>query len=250
MSAPPDKPPETFLRGRVIARQPSDGYRASLDTVLLGAAILARPGERLVELGCGSGAALLVAAERNPEAVFLGIERDPGLAALAAENARANPSAPRVEVAAGDALGVAPERRERFDQAFLNPPYFDDDASVRPPPDPARRAAFLTEEGGLEAWIAAALAYVPTRGRVTAIHRADRLADLLAAFGAKAGEIRVRPVHPRAGEPARRILVRARKGALTPLALLAPLVLHETDGRWTAEAQAILDGDRGAGLEP
>jgi tRNA1(Val) A37 N6-methylase TrmN6 len=244
----PERPAETFLNGRVIARQPAHGYRASLDTVLLGAAIEAGAGERLVELGCGSGAALLIAAERNPGASFLGIERDPALATLAAENARANPTGPRVEIVAGDALAVAPERRERFDQAFLNPPYFDDEDSVRPPPDPARRAAFLAEEGGIEAWIAAALAYVPTRGRVTVIHRADRLADLLAAVGSKAGEIRVRPIHPRAGEPAKRVLVRARKGARTPLAILPGFVLHEADGGWTAEARAVLEGEQGAGL--
>lgn len=240
-----ERPAETFLAGRVVARQPEHGYRASLDTVLLGAAVAAAEGERVVELGCGSGAALLIAAERNPDASFLGIERDPALAALAAENARANPTSSRVEIAAGDALAVAPERREKFDQAFLNPPYFDDEDSVRPPPDPARRAAFLTEEGGVDAWIAAALAHVPTRGRVTVIHRADRLADLLAAFGSKAGEIRVLPIHPRAGEAAKRVLVRARKGAKTPLAILPGFVLHEADGSWTEEVLAVLEGARG-----
>jgi tRNA1(Val) A37 N6-methylase TrmN6 len=240
-----ERPAETFLDGRVIARQPEHGYRASLDTVLLGAAIEAGAGERLVELGCGSGAALLIAAERNPGASFLGIERDSALAVLAADNARANPTADRVEIVAGDALAVPAERRERFGQTFLNPPYFDDEDSVRPPQDPARRAAFLTEEGGIEAWIAAALAYVPTRGRVTVIHRADRLADLLAAFGSKAGEIRVLPIYPRAGEPARRILVRARKGAKTPLVVLPGFVLHQGDGSWTAEARAVLEGEEG-----
>ena len=64
----PQRPEERFLAGRVIARQPATGYRAALDTVLLGAAVGLRPGEAGLELGCGSGAALLIAAERSPGA--------------------------------------------------------------------------------------------------------------------------------------------------------------------------------------
>jgi tRNA1(Val) A37 N6-methylase TrmN6 len=241
--------PETFLGGRVLARQPADGYRASIDSVLLGAAVLAKDGERAIELGCGSGAALLIAAERNPGATFLGVERDPALAALAEANARENPSAPRVAIVAGDALAPDPDRRDAFDHAFLNPPYHDDVNALRPPRDPARRAAFLNEEHGLADWIAAALAVVRSRGRVTLIHRADRLADALAAFEGKAGELRVRPIRPKAGAPAHRIVVRARKGVRSPLAICPDLVLHDAGGGWTAEAAAILEGSQGFALE-
>jgi tRNA1(Val) A37 N6-methylase TrmN6 len=240
---------ETFLGGRIVARQPATGYRAAVDTVLLGAAIELRAGERAVELGCGSGAALLVAAARNPDATFVGVERDPALAALAEANARANASGPRVEIVAGDALTPPADWRDRFDQAFFNPPYYDDPEAMRPPRDPSRRAAFVAEEGGLAAWVAAALAVVRTRGRLTLIHRADRLADLLAALDGAAGEVRILPIRPRRDAPAHRILVRARKGAKTPLALLPGLALHEEGGGWTAEAAAILEGARGLAFE-
>jgi tRNA1(Val) A37 N6-methylase TrmN6 len=239
--------PETFLGGRVIARQPAVGYRAAIDTVLLGASIFAGKGEKVIELGCGSGAGLLIAAHRNVEASFVGVERDEALAALAAENAQANPSASRVRIVAGDALVIPPDQREQFDQAFLNPPYQDDPDAGRPPADPARRAAFVNEQG-VEVWVKAALSLVPTRGRVTLIHRADRLADILTAFGDAAGEIRLRPIHTKADAPARRILVRARKGSRTPLALLPPLVLHDEGGGWSAGASAILEGRAGLAL--
>lgn len=233
--------PETFLGGRVIARQPANGYRAAVDTVLLGASIFAGKGEKLIELGCGSGAALLIAAHRNVEASFVGVERDEALAALAAENAQANPTGPRIRIVAGDALVAPPDQREAFDQAFLNPPYQDDPEAGRPPADPARRAAFVSEQG-VKVWVEAALALVPSRGRVTLIHRADRLADILAAFGDAVGEIRVRPIHTKADAPARRVLVRVRKGSRTPLALLPPLVLHDEGGGWSPAASAILEG--------
>ena len=73
------------------------------------------------------------------------------------------------------------------------------------------------------------------------IHRADRLADLLTLLGQTAGSFSVRPVHPFADEPAKRVLVQAIKTGKAPLRLLPPLVLHDrAGGKHTAEAEAIL----------
>lgn len=243
------RPPETFLGGRVLARQPARGYRAAVDTVLLGAAITARPGERVLELGTGSGAAMLVAAERNPGATFLGVERDPALADLARANAAANPTAERVAVGEGDVLRLGPDWRDQFDQVMLNPPFMDDPAAGRLPRDPERRAAFVHDAGSTADWIAAAVAAVKTRGRITLVHRADALADLLAALDGPCGAIRVLPVYPKVAAPARRALIQARKGARTPFALLPGLVLHDDEGGWTERAHAILAGEQGLAFE-
>jgi tRNA1(Val) A37 N6-methylase TrmN6 len=78
------------------------------------------------------------------------------------------------------------------------------------------------------------------KGTLVVVHRADRLDELLAALRGKVGEITVFPLWPKAGRPAKRVLVRARKGVATPLALLPGLVLHEDDGRYTPIAQAVL----------
>ena len=78
------------------------------------------------------------------------------------------------------------------------------------------------------------------------IHRADRLADLLALLAAKAGSFQIRPVHPFADAPAKRVLVRAVKTGKAPLVLLPPLVLHDRSGaKHTPEAEAILRGEAG-----
>jgi tRNA1(Val) A37 N6-methylase TrmN6 len=78
---------------------------------------------------------------------------------------------------------------------------------------------------------------------VTVIHRADRLADLLALLAAKAGSFQIRPVHPHTDDPAGRVLVRAVRGGRAPLRLLPALVLHERGGaKHTPHAEAILRG--------
>ena len=233
----------TVLGGRVRLRQRVRGYRAGVDAALLAAAVEAAPGERLVEIGCGAGGALLPAAVRNPGARLLGVERDPQAAALARKAVALNGLGDRVEVADGEvADGFRALGRDRFDAALANPPFFDDPAALRAP-SPDRRGAWMADDG-LAAWCAWLLSAVREGGRVTLVHRADRLADLLAALGAGAGALAVRPVHPFADAPAKRVLVRAVRGARTPLTLLPALVLHAraTAGH-TAQADAVLRGE-------
>jgi tRNA1Val (adenine37-N6)-methyltransferase len=78
------------LGGRVEYVQPRQGFRATIDPVLLAAAIPAAPGDRVLEGGTGAGAALLCLAARVPGISGLGIDRDPGLLRLARANAAAN----------------------------------------------------------------------------------------------------------------------------------------------------------------
>lgn len=235
---------DRFLGGRLTLAQPAKGYRAGLDAALLAAACDAKSGERVLEPGCGVGAALLAAAARRPGARFLGVERDPDALALAQRNIEANDLASRVEVVAGDVADGGPAPGAPFEAAICNPPFFDDPAALRGP-HPAKRGAFLADDG-LAAWTRYLLASVRDGGTLTVIHRADRLGDLLALLGAKAGSFQVRPVHPHTDDPASRVIVRAVRGGRAPLRLLPPLALHPRGGaKHTDEAEAILRGEAG-----
>jgi tRNA1(Val) A37 N6-methylase TrmN6 len=211
----------------------------------VGAAGSARPGERVLEAGCGAGAALLQAAWRNPGASFTGVERDPAAAALARRNVEFNDLGHRVQVLEGDvALPFSSLELAPFDAVLANPPFFDDPAALRAPA-PEKRHAWMAD-GGLAAWTAFLLKAVRQGGTITVIHRADRLGDILELLGTKAGSFQIRPVHPHADEPAKRVLVRAIKTGRAPLQLLPGLVLHERGGAThTAVAAAILRGDAG-----
>ena len=234
---------DSVLDGRVKLRQPARGYRAGLDAALLAAACDAAVGARVIEAGCGAGAALLAAAARRPEARFVGVERDPQALALARENIAANGLEGRVEALAGDValrfsgLGLAP-----FDAALANPPFFDDPEALRGPAA-ERRGAWMADDG-LEAWIGFLCKAVREGGTITLIHRADRLGDILRLLAPKAGSAQVRPVQPFADQPAKRVLVRAVKTGKAPLRLLPPLILHDREGgKHTGEAEAILRGE-------
>ena len=234
---------DLMLGGRVVLLQPQHGYRAGLDAALLAAACDAGPGDRVLEPGCGVGAALLAAAARRPDASFVGVERDPAAVELAGRNIAANDAGARVRVLAGDvAAGFASPKLEQFDAALCNPPFFDDPTRLRAP-HPDRAGAYLADNG-LGAWISFLLKAVRDGGSITLIHRADRLADILALLTPKAGSIRIRPIQPFADEPAKRVMVRAVRSGKAPLVLLPPLVLHDRSGaKHTAQAEAILRGD-------
>ena len=76
------------------------------------------------------------------------------------------------------------------------------------------------------------------------IHRADRLAEILTLLAPKAGSFQIRPIHPFADKPAKRVIVRALKTGKAPLSLLPPLVLHDPSGAGhTAAAEAIFRGE-------
>ena len=95
---------DRLLGGRVVLAQPRQGYRAAIDPVLLAAATPAAAGERVLDLGCGAGAASLCLAARVPAVVVIGLELQPELASLAEQNAAANGLADRVRIVRGDLL--------------------------------------------------------------------------------------------------------------------------------------------------
>ena len=82
---------------------------------------------------------------------------------------------------------------------------------------------------------------------LTLIHRPECLGELLRLLDGRFGDIAIFPLFPKSGEPATRIIVQAKKGSRAGLSLLPGLRLHEEDGRYTAEAEAVLRG--GAALD-
>jgi len=220
---------DALLGGRVPLAQPAKGYRANVDTVLLAAAVT--PGARLLDAGCGVGGALLCVAARF-SAQFVGVERDPAMAALARENAGA-----RAEIVEGDVLdrdlGIGV-----FDGVFCNPPYDAPDAG--PAPAPAKRGARLAAQP-LDVWIAALADRLHGGAALTLIHKADALGAILAALDGRLGGAAILPIRPRAEADAHRVIVRAVKGSRAPLRLAPGLTLHDASGaKFTPEAEAVL----------
>ena len=229
---------DTLLGGRVRLRQPVLGLRAGLDTVLLAAGIPARPGQQVLEAGCGSGAAFLCLAARVPGLRIIAVERDPALAALAAANAAANGVA--AEVITGDIRDAALARRlPPCDHAFANPPFWPHGTT---PPVPQRGSMTHAPAGAasLADWARFLATPLSRRGTLSLILPAVLLNSAMAALAAAGcAGTRLVPFWPRGGMPAKRMLLQARRGSRGPARIAPGLVLHAEDG-FTPAAQAIL----------
>ena len=236
---------DAFLGGRLNLSQPGHGFRAGLDSVLLGAS-LAPQRHDLIDIGAGVGTAGLVALAHGAARATL-VEIDPEMADLARSNIADNGFAERAEAVTLDILAPAEARRlagltpDRYDAVIANPPFFDLAAGT-PAPGPSRRLARQMPAPALDLWVRAAAGLAAPRGEVIFILPAERLVVLLGAFEKRFGAMTLLPLSPRAGEPASRVLLRGIKGSRAPLTLLPARSLHGPDGGFSPEFEAIFRG--------
>lgn len=232
---------DKFLGGRLRLWQPARGFRAATDAVLLAAACPAAPGDSVLDLGCGVGAAALCLGLRVPGLLLAGLELQEDYADLARRNGERNGQA--IEVVTGDLARMPAALRRDFDHVIANPPWYP--AGGTPSPLPGRALA-LRADLPLADWVAAAARRLRPGGTLTLIAGADSLPALLAALPPKLGSAAVLPLAPRQGRAAPRLIVQARKGGRAPFRLLFPLVLHQGDAHdgdresYTPQANAIL----------
>ena len=233
---------DAFLGGRLMIRQPAGGYRAGADPVFLAAAVPARAGDRVLELGCGAGVALLCLLARVSDLQATGVERDPVTADLARLNARHNGHDAQIVTADLNAL---PQdlREQSFDHVLANPPFFDRTHGSKAHVD---REGGRGEDTPLATWIDTGIRRLAPGGTFTLIQRANRLPDLLAAMDTRLGDITLLPLAPRQGRAAKLVLVQAQKGAKGPFQLAPPFILHdgerhERDGEsYSSKARDVL----------
>ena len=232
---------DALLGGRVKFFQPVRGYRAAIEPVILAASVPAGAGEEVLDVGSGAGAAALCLAARVPGVRVTGLESDANLVDLARRNGDANGLGKSVRFFCGDLLDSGdPFRPQSFHHVMANPP-FAEAGRGNPPPDPDKARANVEGKAAITHWLDFCLKMVRPKGTLSVIHLADRLDAVLAVLAGRLGGIVVYPLWPvSGGKPAKRVVVRGRPGVATPMKLSPGLVLHEREGSYTHEAEAVL----------
>lgn len=237
---------DAFLGGRLTVSQPEKGFRAGLDSVLLGAAVRDNT-HSLLDLGAGVGTASLVALADLPQLAATLVEADPAMAAIAVLNLAGNQMSGRAKVltldltAPGRLRAAAGLATDHFATVIANPPFFDPGRGSAP--SSARAGARHMQDEALDRWVKTAATHAAPGGEVIFIHVAEALPLLLAAFTRRFGAVTVLPLLPRDGEAASRVLVRGIKGSRAPFALLAARAMHQAVGRgFHLEFDAIFRG--------
>lgn len=228
-----------FYKDQVRIDQPQKGYRAGLDAAVLAACVDAKNGSKILELGSGSGAVMLLADFRVKNLRFTGLENNPDMVALSRQNASQHMN---VEITEGSVVDLPKSWHLQFDQVISNPPFFDNINAIRMSDE---KAPSFVSDYGLDEWISAMLKALKPRGYGTIIYRSDGLEKILHTLFGKAGRIKILPIHPFKNEPAKRVLIQFRKGVKSESAILPPLILHDrsSENRFTDDAAKILCGE-------
>lgn len=237
---------DSLFRGLLFCRQPSRGYRFSVDSVL--AAHFATPGadDWVLDLGCGSGVIGLILAHRFPSLTLTGLEVQADLAALARDNVRANGFHDRCTIVHGDVRAmnglVSPESMELV---VCNPPYRKCTSGRHNGHDQVARARHELD-GTVDDFIRAAAFAVKNRGRVVFVYPAARCASLVAALvGHRLVPKRLQPVYsyPEANA-ACLVLLESRKNGGEGLDILSPFYIYrQKNGPYTLAMERLYQGE-------
>ncbi len=210
--------------------QPRAGYRFSLDPLLLCDFAGIREGERVIDLGTGSGVIPLVLARKSAASAFVGVEFQKELADLAIRNIALNGLEARIGILLADVLhlkGHSPG--SSFDLVTANPPYRAP-GSGKISPARGRDAARHETTAGLADFLAGAKYLVKPSGRICLIYHVSRLVDCLGeAERQKLAVAKLQFVHGFPGAEARTFMAELAKGRKSELKVLAPLFVNETD---------------------
>lgn len=215
-------------------------FRLGTDCVLLADFVNTAGAKRGIELGCASGAAMLLLLERSPKLFMTGLEIVPGAASLARENMALNDLTERSEIITGDIRDHrALFRAGSFDLLVCNPPYFPQGSGALP--QNADRAAARSELlCTLPELCAAAAFLLQTGGRASFVHRPERLSELLVCLTAAGLEPkRLRLVCRDSQAAPSLVLVEARRGGKPGLTIEPSLYLQNTDGGESDEYKRI-----------
>ncbi len=227
--------------GQLQFIQPQQGYRFSVDAVLLADFLSAKPDERLIDLGSGTGIIPLLSAVLTPAREIIALELQDRLAELAKRNIAINSLDHRIRIIQGDLRQVSQVfRAGEFDVLCSNPPYRKAGTGRR---NPGEEQAIARHEilCSLDDVLTACKYLIKPGGKVFLIYLPERLSELLAGLSQYRLEPkRMRCVHSSKNTTASLVLVEAQRDANSGLIVLPPLFLYSQKNMYSSEAKRIL----------
>lgn len=224
--------------------QHRQGYRFSLDAVLLAGFVEPKPKEKIFDLGTGSGVIPLLLWLRQPEIRVTGLELQPRLADQAQRSVRVNGLEEQITIINGDLKELKGEWLDRWDVVVANPPFFAIEAGGRINENREKAIARHELACSLEDVIRAARRLLKGRGRFVLIHRSERIQEILELLSFHQFTLtRLAFVHPFPEAPADLVLVEGTRGGGRTLRVLPGIVVRREDGSYTRQLERLFAGD-------
>ncbi len=217
-------------------------FRLGTDSILLAAFARYKNNMRICDLGCGSGALMILAAGYAPSASIDGIDILPSAVELARKNISLNGLDTRLTAAVGDirdVRGLLPANS--YDLVISNPPYF----SSGPVSPSAQLASARSGDGCTpEALCSAAALLLKSGGRLAVVYRCQRLPELFEQMKRfKLEPKRLRFVSYDHRKAPKVFLAEATLDARPGLEVMSPLFIRDPDGNTSDEVRKIYGMD-------
>ena len=221
--------------------QAKNGYRFSVDALLLENFISAKRLEKGIELGTGSGIISILLSKRIKGSGITAVEIQKSLAERAGRNISLNGLDDRIEILSKDIKDLRKTfSTNEFDYVFSNPPFRKPKTglmSIYEEKAVARHEIEIT----LPDLISTASYLLKHSGKFYMIYHPFRLAELISLLRKSRLEPkRIRFVHSRTGEEAKMVLIEAVKGSGIWLKISPPLYLYEKGNKYSQELNSIL----------
>ncbi len=207
-----------------------------MDAVLLSGFARVKPGQRVIDLGTGTGIIPILLTAKTDAGHLTGLEIQPESADMARRSVQLNDLSDKIDIVTGDIkeagslFGAA-----SFDVCTCNPPYMIGGHGLKNPSTPktiARHEILCTMEDVARE---ASRLLVPG-GKFFLVHRPFRLVEIVQTLSAHRLEPkRIRFVHPYVDKEPNMVLIEAKKGGKSRVTVEKPLIVYKAPGEYTDE---------------
>ena len=197
-------------------------------------------GKRVLDMGTGTGILPILLAAKTTARELVGLEIQKDSAEMAKRSVLLNDLQDRIRIVEGDIKEAANLfDAASFDVITCNPPYMIGGHGLKNPDGPKAiaRHEILCD---LEDVVKAAARCLKPGGKFYMVHRPFRLSEIIVLMhDYRVEPKRMRLVHPFADKEPNMVLIEGVRGGKSRMTVEAPLVVYESQGKYTQEIYEI-----------
>lgn len=224
--------------------QNTEKFCFGMDAVLLSSFAFVKAGEKVLDMGTGTGIIPILLEAKTEGEHFTGLEIQPESAEMAGRSVALNNLNEKIDIVEGDIKEASNIfGKNIFNVVTVNPPYMNDLHGIKNPDMPkaiARHEVLCT----LEDVVREASYVLKQNGRLYMVHRPHRLVEIIQAMkNYKLEPKRIRFVHPYEDKEANMVLIEALKGGKSMVKVEKPLVVYKDVNVYTDELLEMYGND-------
>lgn len=227
------------IKGYQIIQDP-DRFCFGMDAVLLSGFTQVKNGEKVLDLGTGTGIIPILLEAKTKGGHFAGLEIQPESADMATRSVQYNHLEDKISIVTGDIKDASNLfGASSFDVITTNPPYMIDDHGIKNEAD-AKTIARHEVLCNLDDILLQSKKILRTGGRFYMVHRPFRLAEILAKMISHGIEPkRMQLVYPYITKEPNMVLIEGYRGGKSRITVEKPLIVYNEDGSYTEDVLSI-----------